>query len=236
MSAVIAAFRAGFGFGVLIGLTLMMPSAWARQDPEAVRLVVEDFLRIQTQGLPGRVSIEVRSFEANNALPACSALEAFLPNGARAWGRTAVGVRCIVGANWSAFVQAQVRVTGAYLVTARALAQGQVLGAADVALQSGDLTDQPPGILTDPAQAVGRSLVMSLAAGRPVRSDVLKQPAVVQQGQGVKVIARGEGFSAATEGRALNSAAEGQVTQVRLSNGQVLSGVARVGGVVEIRF
>jgi flagella basal body P-ring formation protein FlgA len=38
----------------------------------------------------------------------------------------------------------------------------------------------------------------------------------------------------ANEGKALNNAFEGQVAQVRLSSGQVISGVARQDGQVEV--
>ena len=47
-------------------------------------------------------------------------------------------------------MNAQVRVHGEYLVTARALAQTQPLAAADLAVQSGDLTQLPAGVITDP--------------------------------------------------------------------------------------
>lgn len=220
--------------GMLVGLLASV--AVARQDPAPVRQAVMDFLRIQTQGLPGRASFEVRDLDAANNLQACAALEAYLPTGARPWGRTAVGVRCVAGANWSIYIQAQVRVVGDYLVTARTLGQGQVVGTGDVLVQSGDLTDLPAGVVTDPGLAVGRTLLMSIASGRPLRSDMLRQPAAVQQGQGVKVVSRGNGFAVSAEGRALNTAAEGQVAQVRLPSGQVLSGIARAGGVVEVGF
>jgi flagella basal body P-ring formation protein FlgA len=65
---------------------------------------------------------------------------------------------------------------------------------------------------------------------------MLRQPNIVQQNQTVKVVSRGPGFQVTNEGRALNNAQEGQVVQVRLGNGQVVSGLAKAGGVVEIGF
>ncbi|MCK9284387.1 MAG: flagellar basal body P-ring formation protein FlgA [Rhodocyclaceae bacterium] len=219
----------------LLGL-LSAFAACAAQDPAQVKLVVEDFLRIQTRGLPGKASIEVRSIDPNNQLAPCVALEAALASGARAWGRTTVQVRCHADPGWQIYVQAQVRVQGSYLVATRSLSQGQVLGAQDVMLQSGDLTDLPATLLTDPQQAIGRSLAMPAAAGRPLRSDLLRQTPVVQQGQNVKVISRGAGFQVANEGQALNSASEGQVVRVRLNNGQMLSGIAKSAGIVEVSY
>jgi flagella basal body P-ring formation protein FlgA len=44
----------------------------------------------------------------------------------------------------------------------------------------------------------------------------------------------GRGFSISSEGRALNNASAGQVVQVRTASGQVVSGIARQDGLVDI--
>lgn len=208
----------------------------ARQDPAQVRLAVEDFLRVQTKGLPGTASFSVGSIDPHNNLMPCPALEPFLPPGSRPWGRTTVGVRCLVEGGWSLYVPVQVRTPGEYLVTARSLSLGQVVGHDDVIKQNGDLAEMPAGILTDPAQAVGRTITMSITSGRPLRADMLRQELSVQQGQNVRLVSRGPGFQVAAEGRALNNAADGQVAQVRTSTGQTVSGIARTGGIVEVRY
>jgi flagella basal body P-ring formation protein FlgA len=110
------------------------------------------------------------------------------------------------------------------------------LAAADLALQDGDLTQLPAGILSDPQQAVGKTLAAALAPGQPLRQDMLRSPLVVQQGQTVKLQSSGHGFRVTAEGRALNNAQDGQVAQVRGTSGQTISGIARAGGVVEITF
>lgn len=211
-------------------------SVAARQEPQPVRQAVERLLAIQTQGLPGTVHITVRDIDPLNQLAPCTALEAYLPEGARAWGRIAVGVRCRAAPRWSVFVPVQVRVDAAVLVAARPLAAGRVIEAADLATRTGDLAQLPANTLTDPAQALGRSVRVGLAAGSPLRADHLRAPQAVLQGQSVKVLARGPGFDVSTEGRALNGAAAGQVTQVRTAAGRTLSGLARADGVVEIRY
>ncbi|MDD5247928.1 MAG: flagellar basal body P-ring formation chaperone FlgA [Rhodocyclaceae bacterium] len=210
--------------------------AWAHQESAPVRKAVEDYLRVQTKGLPGQVSYTVGAIDPNNNLAACAALEVAMAPGARAWGRTTVAVRCVQANGWSMFVPVQIRVVADYLVTARPIAQGQVVRDADIVRQNGDLADLPTGILTAAEQAVGHTATMSVPAGRPLRADMLRQAFVVQQGQSVKVVSRGPGFQVANEGRALNNAAEGQVVQVRLGNSQVVSGIARAGGIVEVGF
>jgi len=219
---------------IAIAVTLNALPVSARQDPLPVRTVVEDFLRVQTQGLPGAASFTVRDVEAANNLAPCSALEAFLPAGARAWGKTAVGVRCRAEAGWSIFIPVQIRVVNDYLIAARALAPGQLIGSGDLATRSGDLAQLPPGVLADAAQAVGRTLSVGLIAGAPVRSDSLRAVMAIQQGQSVKVVVRGQGFQVSTEGRALNQATAGQIARVRTATGQTISGLARTDGVVEI--
>ena len=99
-----------------------------RQDPAVLRQVVEQFLRIQTAGLPGQVNLSVGQVDARSSLPACAAPEAFLPNGSRIWGRTTVGVRCTVPSPWTMYISATVQVVGEYIAAAVPLAQGQLLG------------------------------------------------------------------------------------------------------------
>lgn len=218
-------------------LVLALPLAsFARQEPSEVKRTVEDFLRVQTKGLPGQTSFSVGAVDPNNSLAPCPALEAFMPAGARPWGRTNVAVRCQAEAGWTVYVPVQVKVLGEYFVTAKPLVRGQAIGAGDLARRSGDLAELPAGIVTEPSQAIGRTVTVSLQSGQILRSDTLRAPVAVQQGQSVKVVSRGPGFQVATEGRALANASDGQVVQVRTASGQTLSGIARPGGIVEVTY
>ncbi|TCS39161.1 flagella basal body P-ring formation protein FlgA [Paucimonas lemoignei] len=207
-----------------------------RQDPEAIRKVVEHFLKVQSTGLPGQVSISANALDPRSNLIACAAPEAFMPPGSRVWGRTTVGVRCTVPVSWTVYIPATVKVVADYLTTSAPLAQGQVIGPQHLTRARGDLTHLPAGILTDPSQALGRTLAMSLPAGTPLRNDALRAQAAVQQGQTVRLQTVGTGFRISAEAKALNNAGEGQVVQARTSNGQIVSGVARIGGVVEVTY
>lgn len=219
---------------LLLSMTL---SVAARQEIGPVRKAIEDFLHIQTKGLPGQVSFTIGSFEAQNNLVPCPALDVSLPPGARAWGNTNVMVRCQIENGWKIFVPVQIRIISEYLVTTRQLSQGQVLVETDLAKSRGDLASLPAGIVTEIAQAVGKSVAISIASGQPLRNDMLKQALAVQQGQGVKVLSKGPGFQVTGgDGRALNNAIEGQVVQVRIANGHIVSGIARPGGIVEVTY
>jgi flagella basal body P-ring formation protein FlgA len=208
----------------------------ARQDHALLRQTVEQFLQIQTAGLPGQVRINVGQVDSRLALAACAAPEAFLPGSSRAWGKTTVGVRCSAPAPWTVYIPATVSVTGEYIVTAAPLAQGQMVGPNDIAVMRGDLTALPQGIVTNAAQAVGRTLAASLQPGMPLRQDSLRAQKAVQQGQMVRLVSNGPGFSISAEAQAITNAMEGQVAQARTQSGQVVSGIARTGGVVEVTY
>lgn len=220
----------------LLSLTSLPGHAQGNGFEAVVYNAVDRFLATQTQGLPGRVSSSIGALDPRTQLTPCPAVEAFLPNGARLWGHSTVGVRCNAPAGWTVFVPVTVSVMGNYLVSARPLAPNQPLQAADVALASGDLATLPAGVVTDAGQLVGKSLRNAIAAGQPIRADQLIAPLVVRQGQPVKLVSQGAGFSVSAEGTALSNAAEGQPAQVRTANGQTVSGTARAGGIVEVSF
>lgn len=220
--------------GKLLSLLCLLAATSVAADP--VLDVAERHARLQTQGLPGQVTITVGSLDPRTRLPPCSAHAAYTPPGARLWGKTSIGVRCLGPNVWSVLVPVQITVTGRYVTTARALAAGQLIQPGDVVTQSGDLAAQPTGVVTDAAAAVGKTLKNSLGPGQPLRSDQLLAPLVIRQGQSVKLVSVGPGFAVSGEGKAINNAAAGQLAQVRTPSGQVVSGIAKADGTVEISF
>jgi flagella basal body P-ring formation protein FlgA len=90
-------------------------------------------------------------------------------------------------------------------------------------------------IVTDPNQAIGHVSLVSLAAGIPLRQDSLRSQPAITQGQVIRLIVQGEGFQVSTDGHALNNASEGQLVKVKTNSGQVISGMAKQGGIVEVR-
>ncbi len=129
-----------------------------------------------------------------------------------------------------------IKVVANYIVSAKPLRQGQVLTAADLTTQRGDLTQLPPGTITELNEAVGRTLTGGLPFAGALRQDMLRARAAVVQNQSVKLVSSGRGFSVSAEGRALNNAAEGQMVQVRSASGSVVSGIARPGAIVEVNY
>jgi len=220
----------------LLLFCLFAVTAHAQQDPAPVKKAIDNWLKIQTKGLPGQVSWEIGGIDPGNQLSPCTAFDISRPSGARPWGRTNLLVRCIGEVAWRVYVPVHIRVKAEYFISARPIAQGQIVVAEDLATELGDLSELPGNILTDSGLAVGKAAASSIPAGRPLRADMLKAQTVVRQGQTVRVVSRGPGFAVANEGRALNNAIEGQVVQVRLGSGQVVSGTAGAGGTVEIGY
>ena len=208
--------------------------AAAQQSHAEIRAVAVAFVRAQTLALPGQVAVQVDEIDQRITLPACTALEAFVPPGGKLLGNGTVGVRC-PGAKkgWTLFIPVQVKVSATLLIANKPLQQGQALQANDLAGLSGELTQT--GMLTDPAQAIGKVLKFSVGAGQVLKRDMLRDPYAVTQGQTVQLQVEGSGFKIRSAGQALNNAAEGQSVRVRTSSGHVVSGKARLGGTVEVR-
>ena len=193
------------------------------------------FLEGQALSLPGDVEITVGDPDPRLNLAECQRYEPFIPNGARLWGRTTLGVRCVEGASWKVFLPVQIKVFGPTPVAARSIARGAALGPDDVRMERVEWTQWPAGALATADQIEGRVATRTLVAGEPLRRDLLRSPAVVQPGEAVKLVLTGASFVVATEGKALTVASDGQAVQVAVSGGRIVSGIARPGKLVELR-
>lgn len=211
-------------------------TALPRQDLDVLRKTAEQFLQTQATGLPGEVKVTIGAIDPRLKLPACTTPQAFLPPSSKVWGRTTVGLRCTVPSNWTIYVSATVKVFGEYIAAAAPLAQGQTIDQADIGKVKGDLSALPAGVITDATEAIGRTAATTIPLGAPLRQDALRNQRAIQQGQGVRVVVNGPGFSVTSDAKALNNANEGQLTQVRTPNGQVISGIAKLGGIVELTY
>jgi len=221
-------------FAILI--TLAGAGAGAQpQELDAVRSSVHRFVSEETRELPGEVSVEVQAPDKRLQLPACAELQPFVPPGIRLWGRTSVGVRCIGPDAWSMTLAVVVKVRGTAVFTARPVARGHRIEDADISVRSVDLTQLPGGVLTEGRLAVGRFTRGALAAGLPVRADMLHGERVVQSGQTVRIVYRADGLQVTGEGKAMGAGAVGEEVSVRTANGRVIRGKITAPAEVEVR-
>ena len=216
-------------------LSLYATAVWPddKLDHADIHKAVTEFVQAKTHDMPGKVAIKVDDIDPRIVLTPCAQLEAFLPAGASMMGRTSIGVRCDEKNGWSLFVPVSITTTMNMLVSSKPLQQGQIIGAGDFSIQSGEITQ--PGIVTDEAQIVGKVIKFSIGAGQLLKQDMFRPPYVVTQGQSVQILSEGHGFMLRSEGIAMNNAAAGQPAQVKVPSGKVINGVAKSNGIVEVR-
>lgn len=225
---------------MLCGLCFTLSSACAStgwQDIGVIHKAVDRFARLNTTELPGRVTYTVGAIDPRLQLTVCDAPEVFLPAGSRLWGNTTVGVRCTNTVQpWTIYVPVSIRIMAQTVVATHPLSAGQTVSQSDIQVLESDLSQLPAGIIMDPAQALGKTVIIGASTGQTFRHDMLRAPQVIQQGQTVKLMAKGNGFQVTSEGKALANATLGQPVSVRTQSGQVINGIAKQSGVVEVIF
>jgi flagellar basal body P-ring formation protein FlgA len=213
--ALLAACRAFAADGGLDADTLQRiqalgASAGDGLSPGAVRVEIE----------PGRLDPRLR-------LAPCERIEPYLPPGARAWGRSRVGLRCVQGPSaWNVSLPVTVKVFAPAWVATVALPAGTVLQAGQLRQAEVDWAAAATPPLADAAALLGRQLARPLPPGAPVRGADLLQRQWFAAGDTVSLVARGAGFSVGGQGQAMGPGIEGQTVRVRTDNGRVLSGLA----------
>ena len=220
---------------LVLGGTSLCHASIEQAQLAQIHKAVDQLVRHQTAGLPGKVSFTFGVIDTRLNLPACPAPEAFVPAGARLWGSASVGVRCGGNSPWTIYVPVSIKIITGVVVAAHALAQGRSIELTDMMVQEADLGQLPGAVITEPQQALGRIATLSIAPGQPLRQDLLRSPPVIQQGQSVTLRAQGAGFNASAEGKAVSNASEGQVAQVRTPSGHTINGIARLGAIVDIQ-
>ncbi len=217
---------------VLVGAALLSSQDVCGDEFAALVPLATHYLQQQTVGLPGTVQIQVAPPDSRLHLTPCPQPEFFLPPSSKLWGRSMVGVRCSAPKPWTIYLDIDITVEGHYIISTRPLTRGQPVDPTTLTTATGELTRLPPDILTDPAQARGKIMTTSLSAGAPLRASQLHDRNVIDAGQVVDVVSEGHGFEISNQGRAINAASDGQSVQVRMPNGQVITGTARADGQV----
>jgi flagella basal body P-ring formation protein FlgA len=203
---------------------------------------LQQFVQHETATLAARLGGDVRLEVTIGALPSglqlapCAHIEPFLPSGARLWGRSRVGMRCIDGAHWSVLVPVTVKVFGPAWVASRPLPALQPIALDDLHQAEVEWTRESQGVATDASQIDNHVLMRPIGVGQPIPLAALRMPQVVGQGDPVKVLGQGRGFAIQTDGIALAAAEDGQSVRVRIESGRILTGTARAGRVVEVPF
>lgn len=213
---------------------LLLSQAGAQEMPPLDESALRALIERDVAGR-GRVTLAVGQLDPRLKLAACRRAETFLPPGARLWGRSAIGVRCTDGANWSVSLPVTVSVWARVPVAAAQQAIGTPAERLSVREEEIDLTREAQPPLADLAGQAGRVLARPVAQGQPFRADHFRAATVFQPGDPVRVVLLGEGFSVTTDGQALAAAGEGQPLRVRLESGRIVGGTVR-GRTLESRL
>jgi flagella basal body P-ring formation protein FlgA len=215
---------------LLIAALAACPAGKASDAQHTLRL----FVASETTRLTGRVEVTLGAIEERLKRAPCAQPEPFIPAGARLWGRSTLGMRCVDATAWSALVPVHVKVYAPALVALRTLPAGQAANAADFRVEETDLTREPAALVTELSELDGQVLVRPVPLGTLLRRDHLRQRPSILQGDQVRLVYAGRGFTVSAFGKALNTSPEGQAVRVQLESGRVLTGTARHGRVVEV--
>ena len=201
---------------------------------EAIRAFVAAELARSQPNL--RAEIVVGDVDPHLRLAACKQTEVFLRPGARLWGRSFVGYRCLQGAAWSVSVPVTVRLYGPALVASQSLTALQSISASAVHREEIEVTREPGGVVVDLGELEDRTCTRSVEPGQAIPLNCLRTTPAIGQGDVVKLVGVGSGFTISTEGTALATVAAGEQVRVRTEAGRTISGVARRGRIVEVIF
>ena len=114
-----------------------------------------------------RMEVQVGAMDSRLKLAPCASVEAYLPAGARLWGKSRVGVRCADGmSRWNVTLPVTVKAMGnAWVVKGHVLA-GAVLSEADVVESKVDWAEDLNPVLSERSSWVGFVATRMLTARR----------------------------------------------------------------------
>lgn len=208
--ALSAPTQAALGLEAIAQATSLASEAARALAPQGARIVA----------LPG-------ALDARLQLAPCARVQAFLPAGVSAWGRTRVGLRCAQGSvAWQVFLPVTVQVWAPAVVAAAALPAGAQIDPTHLTQAEVDWASAPGAAHARASDLQDRVLARPVLAGQPLRVGDLRPRQWFTQGETVQVVARGAGFAVSTEGQAMGAGLEGQPVRVRTESGRVVVGVA----------
>ena len=220
-------FTLVFGVGALLGGALHAQEV----DGTDFQAMAQTWLKEATTAVgpsgvaPLRMEVNVGRLDSRLRLAPCGNVEPYLPPGARLWGRTRIGLRCIDGiSRWNVSLPVTVNAYGNAWVIKGTVPSGTTLTEADVVEAEVNWAEETNPILRDPALWVGQVATRLLTTGQAVRQGMVKPAQVFQAGAQVRVVAQGAGFQVSSMAQALSVGVVGQVARVRLDSGKVSSG------------
>lgn len=132
------------------------------------------------------------------------------------------------------FLPVRISARGTWWTARQNLPGGTVITSEDIQPVSGQIDNQPPGIIFSAAQITGQRLTRNIEQGQPVLHQQLRNQWRLKSGQTVELITNGPGFTIRSQGKALHNAPVNGMLKVQLRNGQTVSGKVLAEGRVMI--
>lgn len=201
--------------------------------PLTQRWLDDAMARNPPAGLPLRMQVSVGTLDPRLRLAPCGRVEPYLPPGARLWGRTRLGLRCVQGPTaWNVYLPVTVKAFGPAWVVTNPVAAGAVLTAGDATEAEVDWAEESAPVMANQDMWIGQVAARQLVVGQALRQTMVRPPQLFRAGAQVKVVAQGPGYAIASAGQAITAGAAGQVVRVRMDNGRIVSGMVNETGTV----
>ncbi len=201
-------------------------------------LVTQTSVGVQTPGVAQlRMEVVVGALDRRLHLAPCAKVQPYVPSGLRLWGKTRLGLRCLVGdTKWNVFLPVTIRAWGSAWVARRDVPAGAVLTQADGMAAEVDWADETSPVVAESSVWVGQVATRALSTGQVLRQNMLRAAQVFQAGAQVRVLAQGLGFQISADGQALSPGVVGQLTRVKMDNGRVMSGTVMDSRTVQVEM
>jgi len=130
-------------------------------------------------------------------------------------GNITVNVECTSGRRWSIHVPAQVYIFSAIPVAARPLTRGELVSAADITVDTVNISLIRQEFLSATELAVGKEVKRNINQGEPLRSALLDAPRAIKRGDLVELASVAGSIRVITSGTAMSDGRIGQKIRVR---------------------
>lgn len=240
-SSRLACLRFLMGGALALGSALALPAHAQQGGDQTAELgsITQHWLddalaQAQAGGLPLRMEVSVGTLDSRLRLAPCARVEPYLPAGARLWGRTRLGLRCVDGpTRWNVFLPITVKAFGPAWVLAGNVGTGAVLSEQDAIEAEVDWAAEPAAIVANPKDWVGQTATRPLSAGQALRQNMVRAPDLFKAGSAVRVVVQGPGYAVTSSGQAMSAGAQGQNVRVRMANGRIIGGIVLEDGTIE---
>ncbi|ACM18994.1 flagellar basal body P-ring formation protein FlgA [Geotalea daltonii FRC-32] len=183
-----------------------------------VRRVVNDYLQQKCDNLGLEINIKKIAYSGDLSLSAGDlSYEVVAPDRWEGWGSAnlALIVRVDGRVERNVPVKVEVEAMAEMVVAVRPLERGEVIDAADVAVQKRGLSRLQGRFVRDVDEVVGKRVRTAIRGNNPIRPDFLERVPLIKSGQLVTIVAENESLRITAAGKARNSGAEGDTVMVR---------------------